>query len=82
MVQTSFFALKSLRQLCVSRPQYSNVQTGNNNPQISSAMRYSQISRATNLRGARHTVIGLDRIPLELRPKPPVILPLTNFPVN
>ena len=82
MVQTALFALKSLRDLCVSRPQYSKVQTANNNPNISTAMRYSEISRATTLRGARHTVIGLDRIPIELRPRAPVILPLTNFPTN
>ena len=82
MVQSVFFALKSLRDLCVARPQYSKVQTANNNPSISRRMRFSQLATAPNLRGARRTVIGLDRIPLELRPQAPVILPLTNFPVN
>lgn len=80
MVQTSFFALKSLRDLCVARPQYLKVQTANNNPNISRRMRFNQY--ATAMRGARRTVIGLDKIPLELRPYTPVILPLTNFPVN
>jgi hypothetical protein len=82
MVQTSMFALKSLRDLCVATPQYSKVQTANNNPNISNAMRFTQLATATTLRGARRTVIGLDRIPLELRPQAPVILPLTNFPIN
>ena len=82
MVQTAFFALKSLRDLCVATPQYSKVQTANNNPNITRRMRFSQLATAPNLRGARKTVIGLDSIPLELRPPAPVILPLTNFPIN
>jgi len=82
MVQTALFALKSLRDLCVARPQYLKVQTANNNPNISRRVRFNQLATAPNLRGARKTVIGLDRVPLELRPQAPVILPLTNYPIN
>lgn len=73
------FKLTPLNYLCVPKIEYSKVQTGNNNPKISQRMRYSQIANATNLRGHRRTVIGLSRIPLELRPQQPVIVPLTNF---
>jgi hypothetical protein len=82
MVVTSFFALKSLRDLCIARPQYLKVQSANNNPNVSRSMRFTQLATGPNLRGARKTVVGLDRIPLELRPPTPVILPLTNFPIN
>ena len=71
--------LKTLRDLCVAKPQYLRVQTGNNNPMISDRMRYSQFVNAPTLRGNRRTVIGLDRIPIELRPQPTIIVPLTNF---
>jgi hypothetical protein len=73
------FVIKQLRDLCIPRAQYSKVQTANNNPMISQSMRYSQIMNATNLRGHRRTVVGLDKIPLELRPRPSIIVPLANF---
>jgi hypothetical protein len=64
---------------CPIKPIFSRVQTGTNNPMISAKMRYSQFMNAPTLRGNRRTVVGLDRIPLELRPQPSIIVPLTNF---
>jgi hypothetical protein len=74
------FKFTPMNYLCLPKVGYSRVQTGNNNPMVSRRMRYSQIATATNLRGHRRTVIGLDRIPLDMRPTPAVIVPLSNFP--
>jgi len=73
------FKITPLNYLCAPKIGFSRLQTGNNNPKISQKMRFSQIATATNLRGNRRTVVGLGRIPLELRPQPSIIVPLTNF---
>jgi hypothetical protein len=80
MVNGVNFALTPLNYLCVPKVEFLRVKTGNNNPMVSQRMRFSQIATATNLRGHRRTVIGVDRIPLNMRPQPAVIVPLTNFP--
>ena len=69
-----------MNYLCFPKVGFLRVQTGTNNPMVSQRMRFTQIANATNLRGHRRTVIGLDRIPLDMRPQPAVIVPLTNFP--
>lgn len=80
MVNGVNFALTPLNYLCASKVEFLKVKTGYNNPKISQHMRFSQIANATNLRGHRRTVVGVDRIPLDMRPRPAVIVPLTNFP--
>jgi hypothetical protein len=80
MVNGVNFALTPFNYLCFPKVGFLRVQTGTNNPMVSQRMRFTQIATATNLRGHRRTVIGLDRIPLDMRPRPAVIVPLTNFP--
>lgn len=73
------FVLKQLRDLCVYKATYLQVQTANNNPNISQAMRFAQLSTATDARGHKRTVTDINKIPIEMRPKPSIIVPLTNF---
>jgi hypothetical protein len=80
MVNNINFKIIPLNYLCVPKVAFSRVQTGYNNTKISQSMRYSQIVNSTNLRGQRRTVVGVDRIPLNMRPQPAVIVPLTNYP--
>jgi hypothetical protein len=80
MINRVNFALTPFKYLCFPKVGFLRVQTGTNNPMVSQRMRFTQIANATNLRGHRRTVIGLDRLPLDMRPRPAVIVPLTNFP--
>ena len=71
--------IKQLRDLCIDKPTYSKVKTANVNPNISQRMRFGQISTSVIGEGRRRTVADINKIPIELRPKPSIIVPLTNF---
>ncbi len=70
--------VRGLRTLCAPKATYLKVQTGYNAPNLSQRMRYGQLVTSVNGERRRTTVIGLSRIPENLRPTPSVIVPLRN----
>ena len=73
------FIIKQLRDLCIDKPSYLKVKTANVNPNISQRMRFGQISTSITAERRQRTVMDINKIPIELRPKPSIIIPLTNF---
>lgn len=71
----------SLRKLCSEPIQYNKLVTSSNNPGISQKMRYSQIVNSTTGEGRKTTITDINKIPINLRPKPAIIVPPTNFGV-
>ena len=76
---TDFCAVHGLRHLCDNKAGYVKLQTANNDPNLSQRMRYGQLVTSVNGERRRTTVIGVDKLPLNMRPNPSVIVPLTNF---
>ncbi len=69
----------SLRRMCSQPVQYNKLVTSSNNPGISQKMRYSQIMTSTTAEGRRTTTTDINKIPVNLRPVPDIIVPPTNF---
>jgi len=78
-LQKDFCNVRGLRTLCSVPVSYLKIQTANNVPNLSQRMRYGQMVTSVNGERRRTTVIGVDRIPVNLRPSPSTIVPLTNF---
>ena len=73
------FCIKSMS--CMPKVVYSKVKTGNNNPQISTKMRYSQIVNSTTSERRQSTILGAEaqqRYPDMFAPRKNIITPLTN----
>lgn len=69
----------SLRKLCSQPIFFNKLKSSTNNPHISQKMRYSQIMTSTTGEGRRTTTTDINKIPENLRPKPGIIAPLSNF---
>ena len=78
-LRKDFCNVRGLRTLCNVPVSYLKVQTANNAPNLSKRMRYGQLVTSVNGERRRTTVIGVERIPVNMRPTPSVIVPLTNF---
>jgi hypothetical protein len=66
---------------CLPKVEYSKVKTGNNNPQISTKMRYAQIVNSTTNERRQTTILGADaqqKYPNIFAPRTNIITPLTN----
>ncbi len=74
-----FCNVRGLRRLCSPPVAYLKVQTAMNAPNLSRRMRYGQLVTSVNGERRRTTVIGVDRLPANMRPSPSVVVPLTNF---
>ena len=73
-----FCNVRGLRNLCNQPVGYLKVQTATNVPNLSQRMRYGQLVTSVNGERRRTTVIGVNRLPANMRPSPSVIVPLTN----
>ena len=76
--QSDYCLVRGLRTLCTPKTTYLKVQTGYSAPNISQRMRYGQLVTSVNGERRRTTVVGLSRIPENLRPTPSIIVPLRN----
>jgi hypothetical protein len=66
---------------CLPKVEYSKVKTGNNNPQISTKMRYAQIVNSSTNEGRQTTISGAEaqqKYPNIFAPRTNIIIPLTN----
>jgi hypothetical protein len=66
---------------CLPTVDYTKVKTGNNNPQISTKMRYAQIVNSTTNERRQSTISGAEaqqKYPNMFAPRTNIITPLTN----
>ena len=66
---------------CLPKVEYTKVKTGNNNPQISTKMRYAQIANSATNERRQTTILGAEaqqKYPNIFAPRTNIITPLTN----